>query len=129
MTEVRNEYQVLDEFEVTNPPTDKNIKVIHGLYLEGAEWDFGRGQLVDMKGTKRFTMFPAIRVKTYRLDYQEPPTPDEAYANLSVNKKRNKAKKKANDNANTGAEVVDPVNEYRCPIFKTKLRLSPGLTV
>lgn len=42
MTEVRNEYEVLDTYEVKNPPSEKNVKIIHGLYLEGAEWDFGR---------------------------------------------------------------------------------------
>lgn len=130
MTEVRNEYDILDDYEMKSPPAEKNIKYIHGLYLEGAEWDFGRKQLVDMKGTKRFTTFPAIRVRTIIIDYPEPPTPDEAYANVSLNKKKKKAAKKGtNENQATGAEVIDPVNEYRCPIYKTKLRLSPGLTV
>jgi len=68
MTEVRNEYEVLDVFEVETPPTEKNVKHIHGLYLEGAEWDFGRNQLVDMVGTKRFNVFPAIRIRTIKLE-------------------------------------------------------------
>ena len=130
MTEVKNEYEVLNVFEEDNPPAEKNVTHIHGLFLEGAEWDFGRNQLVDMTGTKRFSLFPAIRVRTYKLDYVDPPTPAEAYANLSVNnQKKRKKKQVAPENQATGAEVIDPVNQYRCPLFKTKLRLSPGLTV
>jgi len=66
-------------------------------------------------------------------------TPFEDFANAGLNKagKRGK-KKKAEDGQGgagkpaqageaTGAEAVDPVQRYKCPLFRTTLRLSAGL--
>lgn len=44
MTEVRNEYEVLEVYKVEAPAAekDKDVRHFHGLHLEGAEWDFSR---------------------------------------------------------------------------------------
>lgn len=136
MTEVRNEYEVLGVYQVETAPTEKHVRYIHGLYLEGAEWDLGRRQLVEMTTTQRFTQFPAIRVRTVERDDQTVlETPEEAHANFSLNRAKPRKKKKpaaegeeAAVGQATGAEVVNPVHQYRCPLFKTTLRLSPGIT-
>lgn len=134
MTEVRNEYEILEVYKVEAPTAEKNVRHIHGLHLEGAEWDFGRQQVVEMTTTRRFSPFPAVRVRTVRYgDQAEPATPEEAVANFSLNRAKGRRKRRAEGEPAphgqaTGAEVVDPVHRYRCPLYKTVLRLSPGLT-
>lgn len=58
-------------------------------------------------------------------------TPLENFANAGLNKAGKRPKKKKGEDEKykkgTGAEAVDPVQRYKCPLFRTTLRLSAGL--
>ena len=136
MKDLRNEYEILDIGKNEEPSTDKHVVYIHGLALEGADWDYARKLVVETARTERFVPFPAIAVHTLKLGEATGPaaTPMEAYANFGLNnaKKRTKKKKSPEDGAQgqkaaTGAEAYNPVERYKCPLFKTTLRLSAGL--
>lgn len=47
MKDLRNEYEILDILRNETPATDKHVHYIHGLALEGADWDYGRKLLIE----------------------------------------------------------------------------------
>lgn len=56
----------MDEFEVTIEPEKRqaNVIYIHGLHLEGADWDANKRLIVEIEDRRRFVPFPAFRVHT-----------------------------------------------------------------
>ncbi len=66
MRDLRNEYEVLESYSNSVVHPDKNVKYLHGLYLEGADWDPARKLIVESTDLRRFVPFPAIRVRTTR---------------------------------------------------------------
>ena len=66
MRDLRNEYEVIDNYTNSVVHPDKNVKYLHGLYLEGADWDPARKLIVESTDLRRFVPFPAIRVRTTR---------------------------------------------------------------
>jgi len=134
LKDLRNEYEILEVYKAESAPTEKHVRHLHGLYLEGADWDHGRRQVVEMASTRRFFPFPGLRVRTRRLDDRAAAaTPQEQHANYNVNrskarrKKRPAAEGEGGPDRGTGAEAVNPVHQYRCPVYKTTSRLSTGL--
>ena len=135
LKDLRNEYEILEVYQADSAPTEKHVRHLHGLYLEGADWDPGRKQVVEMASTRRFCPFPGLRVRTRRCeDRAAAATPQEQLANYNVNRSKVRKKKRpaaggeagAADDA-TGAEAVNPVHQHRCPVYKTTSRLSTGL--
>jgi hypothetical protein len=124
MHDLRNDFEVMDIQRNEEPSTEKHVHYLHGLTLDGAEWDPKRKLLVDSTSTARFSAFPAIRVRTVRTAESRAAmlTPEERTANFNVNGARRKTKKKQ--------EALDDrpaANEYRCPVYISTLRLSTGL--
>lgn len=68
MKELRNEYQVQDFDRQEEAPTEANVCYIHGLWLEGADWDPDRRLLVETAKPTRFVPFPAIKIRTLASD-------------------------------------------------------------
>lgn len=68
MKELRNEYQVQDFDRPEELPTEANVCYIHGLWLEGADWDPDRRLLVETAKPTRFVPFPAIKIRTLAAD-------------------------------------------------------------
>jgi len=141
MKDLRNEYEILDILRNETPTNDKHVQYIHGLALEGADWDYGRKLIIETVKTSRFVPFPAIAIHTLKVGEAQGPaaTPLENFANAGLNKPGKRAKKKKAEDGQggtgrptqageaTGAEAVDPVQRYKCPLFRTTLRLSAGL--
>ena len=95
MRDLRNEYEILDIYTNSVVHPDKNVKYLHGLYLEGADWDPNKKLIVESTDLRRFVPFPAIRVRTTRSGESSglAATPQENFANFNVNQaKKNKVK-------------------------------------
>ena len=124
MHDLRNDFEVMDVERNEELSTEKHVHYLHGLTLDGAEWDAKRKLLVDSTSTARFAAFPAIRVRTVRTAESRASilTPEERTANYNANAARRKTKKKQ--------EVLSDepkANEYKCPVYISTLRLSTGL--
>ena len=138
MKDLRNDYEVLDIGRNDAPPNEKHVHYIHGLSLEGADWDYNRKLIIETAKNERFVPFPALKVRTLKLGEAHgvaAPTPLEDYANFRVNKASKKGKKKKQASTDdpstgraTGAEAVDVVKVCKCPLFRTTLRLSAPTT-
>jgi hypothetical protein len=135
LSELRNELEVLDDSKPCAP--EPHVVHLSGLALEGAEWEPRGKQLVDVTGSRRFSSFPGLRVKTVRVGRVPglSESLDEAAATLaiSVSQAADPSKtsgfgrpKPADDDAPV-AEPKPPVqSEFRCPVYCTTLRLSEG---
>ena len=97
--DLRNEYEILEIYTNTIVHSDKNVRYLHGLYLEGADWDISKKLIVESTDSKRFIPFPAIRVRTTRSGESSglAATPHENFANFNINKSRKKGKSKKGD--------------------------------
>lgn len=97
MKDLRNEYEIMGVPRNDQEVTAKHTCYIHGLSLEGAEWDAGRKLLVETTSGSRFLPFPAIRIRT--LTHNEAtgpaPTPSDQFANFSLNKPEKRKSKKS----------------------------------
>jgi len=93
---LRNEYEVLDISRKQTPTTEKHVHYIHGLALEGADWDPHRKLIVDSNRPERFVPFPAMAVRTLKVGEASGPsiTPLEDFANFGLNKVTRRPKKK-----------------------------------
>ena len=116
MPDLRNQFEVLDIQESTEPPTERYVTYLHGLYLEGAEWDPVTRQVIETTAAERFVPFPAIRVRTLRLSECTLPR-----ASLADGVGASKKKKKQKGPPEEGEQKF-----YRCPLFLSTLRLSTG---
>jgi len=82
--------------ENTELVQEKNTKYVHGLALEGADWDFNLQILRETTHPNRYLPFPTLKIKTKRVQDASGNvlTPIESYANFSVNKAQTKKTKK-----------------------------------
>lgn len=87
MNALFNEYSPMDEYEVTIAPEDrgKNVMYIHGLHLEGADWDANKLAIVEITDRRRFVPFPAFMVFTKKKT--ERYTPHIRPLNFAITKK------------------------------------------
>lgn len=67
MKDLRNEYEILDIQKNEEPGENKHVHFLHGLALEGADWDYDRKLLIETVKTERFVPFPAIAVHTLKV--------------------------------------------------------------
>lgn len=124
MKDLRNDYEVLEVASVSEPCKEKHAVHLHGLALEGADWNWERKLLVETTKSTRFVAFPVVKVRTVHLGKASAATPLES--GQGPNAKKKKKKQPAGDQG-TGAEAVPGVQKFRCPVYRTTSRLSTGL--
>lgn len=122
MKDLKNEFELLDTPSVSEPCKEKHAVYLHGLSLEGADWNWERKLLVETAQSTRFVAFPAVKVRTIQLGKGYAATPIDS-TGLNAKKKK---KQPAGDQG-TGAEGVPGVQKFKCPVYKTTSRLSTGL--
>ena len=124
MKDLRNDYEVLEVASVSEPCKEKHAVHLHGLALEGADWNWERKLVVETTKSTRFVAFPVVKARTVHLGKAS------AAAQLESGRGPNAAKKKKKQTAGdegTGAEAVPGVQKFRCPVYRTTSRLSTGL--
>lgn len=124
MKDLRNDYELLETASVSEPCKEKHTVHLHGLSLEGADWNWERRLLVETAQSTRFVAFPVVKVRTIQVGKAYAATPLEG--NYGLNAKRKKTKQPAGE-VGTGAEAVPGVQKFRCPLYRTTSRLSTGL--
>lgn len=81
MKDLENEYKVMDFYKVDKPPAEAHCVYIHGLYLEGCDWDLNRKMLVEIADSRNYVQFPCIRVRTKRTFEESPVKEDDKNLN------------------------------------------------
>lgn len=64
---IRNEFEILDYYEHVEPVNmelEPYVTYVHGMWLEGADWDMDTKMLIESHKGQRFVRFPALRIKT-----------------------------------------------------------------